>query len=178
MTQSKEEYRSFPGCLQNLDCQKRPQLTRRDFWSLWARDKRRNVPGNISSIRPQCAACENLIKPALIRPDETLSHFSPHWEPTFKKVPLQMLYEPALRCICPYLLDTALRNSYCVSNLFCCPLSPGPYFAWSKTDEDYFAGWPGGKKWVLPHGSWCCWSQKVTPTFLELWHKLSELLAV
>ena len=134
-----EEYRSCPKCLQNLDCQKRPQLTRRDFWSPRARDKRRNVPGNISSIRPQCAACENLIKAALIRPDETLSHFSPHWEPTFKKVPLQMLYKPALRlhlpifaghcfkefllCFKPLLLSTLARSVFCLVQdglgLFC-----------------------------------------------------------
>ena len=55
---------------------KKRHLAGRDFWSPWSVDKRRNVPGNISSIRQQCAVCENLIRPALIRADETLSHFS------------------------------------------------------------------------------------------------------
>ena len=97
------------------------------------------MPGNISSIRPQCAACENLIKAALIRPDETLSHFSPHWEPTFKKVPLQMLCEPAgrlhlpifaghcfkefLLCFKPLLLSTLAGSVFCLvqdgRGLFC-----------------------------------------------------------
>ena len=45
-------------------------------------DKRWNVPGNISSIRQQCAGCENLIRRALIRADETLSQVSPGWEPS------------------------------------------------------------------------------------------------
>ena len=78
--------------------------------------------------------CENLIRRALIRADETLSHFSPGWEPRTLRLRLQS------NCCCtfsPFLLGrTILRNSYCTLELFCWGhILPGP------CGEEHFAGW-------------------------------------
>ena len=126
---------------------KKRHLAGRDFWSPWSVDKRRNVPGNISSIRQQCAVCENLIRPALIRADETLSHFSrrlrttspPSIEPPAGEK-IQLLARSR-----PFLLGlTILRNSYCTLELFCCPVLLGPHFAWAMWRGAFCRGWQKG----------------------------------
>ena len=101
--------------------------------------------------------CENLIRRALIRADETLSHFSPGWEPR------TLLRRLQTNCCCtfspdPFLLGrTILRNSYCTLELFCRPVLLGPHFAGAM--------WRGAfcrvaKKAGWPYGSWLQWQRQ------------------
>ena len=98
--------------------------------------------------------CENLIRRALIRADETLSHFSPGWEPFLARVQLQskqQVKNPTRSCICPFLLGRAiLRNSYCTLELFCCSVLLGPHFAGAMW-QGAFCRVGGGKKGGTGH---------------------------
>ena len=103
--------------------------------------------------------CENLIRPALIRADETLSHFSRRLGTKGKGFDRTASGEKSNFSLEPFLPHgTILRNSYCTLEPFCVVqfCRGGHILLGRPCGEEHFAGWQKSGRVAWPYGSWGC----------------------